>query len=274
MQSGFNIRRVLAIGGLVAGLAFALIGAGEAWAGAFNFPEGQGLAIADFTFSGGSRYFNGLGKLASAPSFKRGDASLYLQYGVTDWLMAIVRPDLAAVSLQGHPGQHYDGLGPSEAGAQAQILVFGPAVLAVQGSFRLPGSTDTHNRALLVDTARAVEGRALLGYAFALGDWPAFLDAQAGYRLRDSGAPDEIHADLTLGVRPDPDLLLMAQAFNTTGLGRGTPWFPRERFTHVGLAAVYDLTETWSAELAGYTTILGRRSLREQAVTTAVWYRF
>ena len=243
-------------------------------AGAFNLPEGKGLAIADFTFSGGSRYFNGLGKLAPAPKFQRGDASIYVEYGITDWLMAVVRPDFTSVSLQGHPGGHYTGLGPSQAGLQAEVLVFGPAVLAVQASFRLPGATDTHNRALLGDTARAAEGRALLGYGFTLGGWPAFVDAQAGYRLRDSGAPDEIHADLTLGVRPVPDLLVMAQAFNTTGLGRGTLWFPRERFTHVGLATVYDLTEAWSVELAGYTTILGNRSLREQAVTTAVWYRF
>ena len=30
----------------------------QALAGAFNLPEGDGLAIMDMTFSGGTRYFN------------------------------------------------------------------------------------------------------------------------------------------------------------------------------------------------------------------------
>lgn len=246
----------------------------QAAAGAFNIPEGRGLAIMDVTFSGGSRYFDGQGRLGPSATFKRADGSAYVEYGVTDWLMAVIRPDLTAVSLDGHPASTYAGLGPSEAGAQIQVLAFGPAVVAVQGSFRLPGSTDTHNRALLGDTARSADGRALAGVSFALGDWPAFVDVQAAYRVRDQGAPDEIHTDLSFGVRPLSDTLVLLQAFDTTDLGRGTPQFPRERFTHLQAGVVYDFTESWSAELAAYTTVLGRRSLRENGLTTGLWYRF
>ena len=258
-----------------AGAILALLAAtDQATAGAFNEPEGHGVAIVDLTLSEGSRYFDGYGKLTSSPSFKRGDTSAYVEYGVTDWLMAVIRPDLTAVSLGGTPSAHYTGLGPSEAGAQVRLLAFGPAVLAAQGSFRLPGSTDTHNRALLGDTARSADARVLAGYSFSLGPYPAFVDAEVAYRFRDQGAPDEIHSDLTLGVRPIAELLLMLQAFDTTDLGKGTPWFPHERFTHIQAAAVYDFTESWSGELAGYTTVFGRQSLRENGLTTAVWYRF
>lgn len=248
--------------------------AGPVWAGAFNLPEGQGLAITDVTFSGGSRYFNGLGKLAPADGFRREDVSTYVEYGVTDWLMAIVRPDLTAVSVGGHPGGRYIGLGPSEAGAQVRLLVFGPAVLAVEGALRLPGSTDISNRALIGNTAREADLRGLFGLAFAIGPWPAFLDAQVAERLRDRGAPDEIHTDVTVGVRPLPNFMVLLQLFDTTDLGKGTPWFPRERFTHLETAVVYDFNETWSGEVGVYTTVLGTRSLREQGLTTALWYRF
>ena len=253
---------------------FALEWHDPAVAGAFNLPQGQGLAIIDATLSGGSRYFNGLGKLAPADKFTRGDLSAYLEYGVTDWLMAVVRPDLTAVSLGGHPGSSYVGLGPSEAGAQLRLLLFGPAVLAAKASVRLPGSTDQRNPAQLGNTSRDADLRGLFGLSFKLGPWPAFLDSQAAYRFRDGGAPDEAHVDVTLGVRPRSDLLVLLQSFTTVGLGPGTWWFPREDFTHVEVAGVYDINQQWSVELGVYTTILGRRSLREQGVTTAVWRRF
>ena len=255
-------------------LLWAYDGDASVWAGAFNIPQGQGLAIFDATFSGGSRYFNGLGKLAPADSFKRGDVSAYVEYGVTDWLMAVIRPDLTAVSLDGHPGSRYIGLGPSEAGAQVRLLAFGPAVLAVEGTFRLPGSTDRRNLALIGNTSHDADLRGLLGISFSVGDWPAFIDAQAAYRVRDSGAPDEFHGDFSFGVRPRPDILLLLQAFNTTGLGPGTPWFPKKDYTQLEVAGVYDLTQVWSVELGVFTTVLGRESLRESGVTTAVWRRF
>jgi protein XagA len=258
----------------VAALSALLGSATGALAGAFNLPEDQGLAIFDMTFSEGSRYFDGNGKMAPVDKFKRGDGYLYLEYGITDWLMAIVQPDLTAVSLDGHPGGHYIGMGTSQAGLQVQLLTFGPAVFAVQGSFRMPGSTDRNNRALLGNTSHDAEGRGLMGISFAIGPYPAFIDAQAGYRYRDSGAPGEIHADLTLGVRPIPELQILLQGFNTTSIGPGTDRFPNERYTHVQVAAVYDFTEAWSVELGVFTTVLGHRSLREQGVTTAVWYRF
>lgn len=243
-------------------------------AGAFNQPEGRGLAIVDVTFAEGTRYFDGLGRMTTGNRFRRADASAYLEYGVTDWLMAVVRPDLTAVSLSGTPKSHYTGLGTSDIGAQLQVLAFGPAVVAVQGLVRLPGSTDTKVRALAGNTSRDADLRVLFGLPFTVGDWPAFVDAQASYRLRSSHAPDEIHTDLTFGMRPWSDLLFLIQAFNTTALGHGTDWFPKADYTHVQVAAVYDFDASWSVELGVYTTVLGRRSLREQGVTTAVWYRF
>ena len=188
--------------------------------------------------------------------------------------MAVVRPDVTLISLGGQPAGRYMGLGTTEAGAQVRLLAFGPAVLAVQGSFRLPGSTDRANPALIGQTSHDADLRGLFGYGFDVAGWPAFLDAQSAYRFRDSDAPDEVHTDLTLGIRPWTDLLLLLQAFNTTGIGRGTPWFPREQYTHVELSGIYDLDPFWSVQLGAFTTLLARDSLREQGVVTAVWRRF
>ena len=105
--------------------------------------------------------------------------------------------------------------------------------------------------------------------------WPAFIDVQVAYRLRDQGAPDEIHTDVTLGVRPmSRPAAAAARPSTRPTSARERVWFPHERFTHIQAGVVYDFAEAWSAELAGYTTVFGRHSLRENGLTTAVWYRF
>ena len=259
---------------VVAILGAFLLQVGAARAGAFNLPEGDGIAIVDMTFSQGDRYFNGLGKLAPASLYRRGDASAYVEYGITDRLMAVGRADLTAIGIDGTPGARYLGIGPSEAGAQWRLLAYGPSVFAVQATFRLPASTDTRNLALGGATSHGADLRGLFGLSFALGPFPAFVDAQSAYRIRDSGAPDEIHTDLTLGVHARDDLMILLQLFDTHSVGDGTPWFPHESLTHVETAVVYDIDQVWSVELGIYTTVRGRRSLRESGVQSAVWYRF
>lgn len=263
----FGVAAILAVGFLLSAHA-------PAWAAAWTQPEGQGLAIFDATMSGGSRYFDKSGKLADVSGFHRTDAYAYVEYGVTDWLMAVIQPDLTAVSLDGIADGRYRGLGTSDIGAQVRLLLYGPAVFSVAATFRAPGSTDRSRPALIGQTSHDADLRGLFGLGFSVGPWPAFLDAQAAYRVRDSGAPDEIHADLTLGVRPWPDLMLLLQGFNTTSVGPGTYWFPHQEYTHVQFAAVYDIDLDWSIELGAFTTVFGYQSLRERGVTTAVWRRF
>ena len=247
---------------------------GEARAGAFNEPAGEGLVIMRGTFDTGDLSYDTHGHFVKTPDYLKREAYAYIQYGVTDWLQAIIKPDLVSTSIGGSPGGHYTGIGTSEAGAQLRVLMFGPAVLAVQGTFHLPATTRQTNLALVGNTSRDTDARALLGVAFALGAWPSFLDAEAGYRVRSAGAPDEIHLDMTVGTRPRPDLLLLAQAFTTLPVGAGVPWFPKSRYTNVEGSVVYDLSARWSVQLGLFTTVAGRNALRERGLDASVWYRF
>ena len=253
---------------------------GQADASAWNELKGDGLVIVDYTFAGGSRYFDGQGKLAAASAYRKQELFGYLEYGVTDWLMAIVNPDLMSTSLgaPSAPGTagtaKYTGLGTSEAGAQLRLWAYGPAVLAAQGSFRLPGTTAQNNAALIGNTSRDADVRGLFGITFALGPWPAFLDAQAGYRLRSGGAPAEWHADVTIGTRPVPRLLVLVQSFTTIPQGPGTTWFPCSRYSKLGFGAIYDLNASWSVELGVFETVEGVDALRERGFKSGLWYRF
>ena len=256
-------------------LVVALMSCSGAWAGAFNQPAGQGQVILGGSFDKGDRSFDGNGRhMVKTDPYTKGEVAAYLEYGVTDWFQVILKPDLVSTNVGGGIGKGYTGLGTSEAGAQWRLLMFGPAVLAVQGTFQLPATTRERNLALIGNTSRNTDGRLLLGYEFALGSWPSFLDAEAGYRIRGSGAPDETHVDLTLGVRPWPDLMLLVQDFTTVPVGRGTAWFPASEYSNLELSVVYDLSRRWSLQLGVFETVEGRRALREQGFDVAVWYRF
>ncbi len=246
-----------------------------AWASAFNEPAGQGIAILSATVDGGDRSFSADGNhFVRTDGYRKRDLSLYIEYGVTDWLQAIVQPDLASISLGGASPARYTGLGTSAAGAQLHLLSWGSAVLAAQGTVQLPATVRERNLALVGNTSRNADGRVLFGYGFAVGPWPSFLDAQVGYRLRGSGAPDETHVDLTAGTRPRPDLLLLLQSFTTLPEGRGTAWFPASQYSNLEASAVYDFRPRWSLQLGVYGTVEGRGALRERGATLAVWHRF
>ena len=251
-----------------------ILGLVEARSSAFNQPAGFGLAILGGLFDTGDRSYDLTGKLVKTAPYVKKEASLYVEYGLTNWLMAILKPDLVMTHLGGPNGGNYAGAGNSEFGAQARLLIFGPAVLAVQGTFRLPGSARELNPAMIGNTAREADGRALLGVQFPLGTWPSFLDAQAGYRLRSGGAPDEIHLDVTLGTRPVNNILLLAQSFTTVPTQPAVLYFPRSTYSKLEASVIYDLDAAWSVQLGLFATVYGRNALIEHGVQAALWYRF
>lgn len=245
-----------------------------ALASAWNRPAGTGFVLLDADLSGGAAYFDGGGRLTPTRPYAKAEAAAYVEYGVSDSLMVVARPSFDLVRLGAPAGGTYRGLGGTAIGAQYQALVFGPAVLAVQGSFSLPGTTSRVDPAEIGNTAREADVRGLAGVSFPLGPYPAFLDVQEAFRLRSGGAAAQWHSDVTVGVRPTPRLLLMASNATVVPTGPGTAWLPSARSSKLGLAAVYDLTASWSLALGLSTTVYGRDALRERGLTAGLWYRF
>ncbi len=257
-------------------LALSLVGGDcrPVLASAWNRPAGQGLVILDGSAAGGGETFDGTGGLTPSRRYDKSELSGYVEYGLTDWLMVVARPSLVSTRLGQPSGGHYEGLGETDAGAQAQLLVFGPAALAVQGTFHLPGTTSRANPAEIGNTAHEADFRMLGGVGFEIGSIPAFIDLQGSFRLRSAGAASQWHGDATFGFSPTPRLLMLIQSFTSIPDGDGTPWLPSSRYTKVAVTGVYQLTTAWSVQLSVFTTADGRNALRERGVTTGVWYRF
>lgn len=261
------------VGGACLALACLALGVGRAQAAAWNRPAGTGLVIADFTLNAGTDYFDGGGKLAPARAYAKEELAAYVEYGLTDDITLVARPSLDRVEV-GAPGAgRFQGIGRTEVAAQWQALLFGPAALAVQGGFTLPGAGSRNNPALAGDKDRDAELRVLGGVGLPLPFRP-FVNLEGAYRARSGGAPSEWHGDATVGLYPTERLLLLVQSFSRIPTGPSDAGWARSRSTEVGVKAVYALTQSWSVQVGAFTTVSGRDALRERGVTTGLWHLF
>lgn len=260
---------------LALAISTAAAGPERAEAGAWNLPQGRGFALFDFTLGEGGDYFDGQGHRAPARRYAKEEVAGYVEYGATDWLMLVARPSFDHIDI-GAPGAgRYTGLGSTSAGAQLHLRTVGPAVLAVQGTFSLPGTTSPSNPATVGGTAREADVRVLAGIGdLHIASLPSFVDLQGGYRDRSGGAAAQWRADLTLGIRPIPRLLVLMQSFTSLPTGIGTPLLPSSRYSKASVSGVYDLSRAWSVQLGVFMTVYGRDALREHGFTTGLWYRF
>ncbi|CAH1669065.1 hypothetical protein [Chelatococcus sp.] len=260
-------------------VAFLLFASRTAQAGAWTLPEGKGQAIITGTFLKADRYFDSRGQTIRGPDYRKFEVTAFIEYGLTDSLTAILSPSLLSTRVSGPEPAQYTGLGYTEAGARYRLFEHDGWIVSAQAIAGFPGPTNALNPAEVCCTDKYADARILVGKSFRLGDWPTFVDAQAAYRLRSGAANDEIRFDLTLGVRPLPKWLFLAQSFNvlamnalasgsTLGLLSGT------RYHKVQVGVVWDFADDWSLQLAGVATIAGKSAPLEHGLVSGLWYRF
>jgi hypothetical protein len=100
---------------------------------------------------------------------------------------------------------------------------------------------------------------------------PWFVEGQLGYRSRGQSG-DEIRADLTLGLRPRPDVLLLAQSFSAFAPGaQASGGYAAQKFE---LSGIYDLNRDWSVQLGAIAAPTGVNAPDEKGVLASLWRRF
>jgi hypothetical protein len=262
-------------GGRLAYVAIAMLALAAAApcaeAGAWTETAGHGQLIVGATMTSGDRGFLANGRLAAAPPYRKTEIAAYAEYGLTDWLTAVVVPDFLAITAA---GAGYDGPGQSGAGIRARIWQAAATVLSIQATVYQPGPRRRRNTAQLGYADAETDWRLLVGQSFTLGRWQGFTDMELSWRTRAGAPADEVHLDMTLGIRPLPRLTAMVQAFTVVTAGPARPPFLPGRWTKLQASLVYDLTPDWSVQLGALTTVLGANALREHGFVAAVWHRF
>lgn len=242
----------------------------EVLAGAWTLEEGAGQVIWSVMFSKSPADLSG-GFGSQLHDTTKTEVTLFAEYGVTRDLTLIAAPGFRRASVGASTSS---GPGYFDLGARYQVFRKGAAVASVQGIARIPGASDPTVSANLGYTNAEYDLRGLFGYGFKLGANDAFVDIQAGYRFRTAGPADEVRGDLTFGYRVWPDVLLLAQSFNTVSVGAAEGVFRPTREHKLQVSAVYDINARLSVQAGSFATVRGENVLRERAVFSAVWVRF
>jgi hypothetical protein len=237
-------------------------------AGAWLQKKGHGLLILSTTMLSGDKVFDTDGRPFSIPRYNRFDADAWLEYGLTDRFTLVLQPALRSVRVAKPYDLRYTGLGDSSFGVRIGLWSSGDAVFSLQTMVRVPGGP------LLAGMHAQTEIRLLYGHSYRLGAWPAFIDTEFAYRFGGGVLPDEVHSDVTLGVRPRKDTMVMAQMLSTFAFIRAEGFYASGREYKAALSTVWDFAQNWSLQLGGIATLAGANTLRERGGFVTIWKRF
>ena len=243
-------------------------------AGAWTLPKGAGLVIGSASWLQNETSFFSRNLNPNASRFIKREARLYVEYGVTDWLTAIVQPEALNQHLNAPNRASYNGLGYSRFALKARLYEHSAFVISAQGQIAVPPPSDQPNRAQIGNTGPETDWLINAGYGFELWSKPAFADVSAGYRTRSGRPPSEWRLDLALGIRPTPDWMILLQSFNMISDGAGAAGFPQQSSSKVQISLIYDINKAWSVQLGLLQTIASRRVGTETGAIGAVWHRF
>lgn len=247
-------------------------GAGVALAGPWTLPEGQGLAIATLLGSQADHRFDAAGALGPMPRFRKAEIQVLAEYGITDRFTLRGRTEARALRFEDRPSADDTGLGFTEIGLRTRLLQRGPLVLSAEGNLRGAQARAVEGPGADGGFRFEAEARGLAGYGFQLRGRDAFAAGELAYRFRAS-RPDELRLDLTLGVRPVPRTLLLAQVFSTFAV-MGEDGVPAGSDHKLQLSAVRDVTPAVSLQFGGFATVAARERLAERGLLLALWRRF
>jgi hypothetical protein len=255
-------------------LALGALSPCAASAGAWLQPEGRGQVIFNPSVMVAGSRFDRTGRPWRTDRFVKQDNITLIEYGLRSNLTLLLNLTSRgeAYPIEGAVQRVYTsrlGGGTRLALWRGDNIVFSAQISVGSGLERSMPVLDRR-----FGVRHEADARLLAGFGFTLGQWPAFVEAQLGYRWRSGRFADEARLDLSFGVKPADRLQILLQAFNTVAVeGQG---YPRERPRQhkLQLSALFDMTETWSVQAGFFTSVAGRQSLREQGILLGLWRKF
>jgi hypothetical protein len=241
--------------------------------GAFLAAPGQGEVITAVSFSDSTRAFDANGRLIPIPAYQKFELGSYIEYGLSDRVTLIAQPGMDNVR-QGAAQPIAPTAAGSDLGVRIGLFSFDSSIVSLQTLGHLP-FTSTSMQAGLFDQSRAPSAdiRLSLGHGFAIGGMPGFLDVAASHTWLGDSLPDEWHADVTLGLRPQPGILLMLASY-TTVTGQSGASCIYWSWMKLQPSVAFDLSRQWAVETGFFATIVGQNAGRELGPMAALWYRF
>ncbi|MEM7694939.1 MAG: hypothetical protein AAF318_10840 [Pseudomonadota bacterium] len=255
------------------------------WGDAWTIKRGRTLTFVTSTFTYGNHSFDANGKLVKVPEYKKFNLTASGEYGVRDWLTALVKTELRTEHAYGlvsraffqnpifggvsqdvfdHQTKTYGSLA---GGARVRVLDGGPVVASVE-VLAGTGGLDTLGAQAASD-GPFVEARAQMGVGRDMFNTPFFASAAAAYRYRmEADDSDEILLDVTVGADVLPHWTLLAQSFTTIET-EGDAFN-----TKVSAGVVHQVSKRLKVQASGLATVAGRNTIQEFGGSLGFWWAF
>ncbi|MBX9758609.1 MAG: hypothetical protein K2Y29_07505 [Beijerinckiaceae bacterium] len=235
-----------------------------AHADAFLERPGEGKVILLTGFDTADRYWTRDGRLMPIAQYSKFSLTALTEYGLDSATTLLARVE--AGRLQDMGG--VEGQGAGAIGARRLLLDAGALRIAAQAVLSAgSGLEGMPTRA----TGAALDARLAGAITFSLAGKPAFLEASAGPRFA-TGDWRGARLDLSFGVRPAANWLLLLQNFNR--FNEQSPFGGRARAHKAQASVIHDFSERWSVMAGAFTTIAARAERRQSGALTGVIRRF
>lgn len=263
---------------ILAGVMILSFGDGTALAGGWPLEPGTGEIIVSVSrMTAGERYDQNGNKIWKS-HYTKHEISPYGEYGLTKNLTLIGEAAWSRETTDFF-GLTFEDRGVSRVKAGARYAVgswngtlfsvHSLAVLFLDDQGNDPAATKRND----IDTDLAL----VLARNDELFGLPIFSVQELGWIARNSGRPDQIRADITLGTKPWPGAMLLAKSFNSAAT-RDTSAGDLYRASKIAFSVVLDLPAEfgpgWAFEAGTERTISGRSTVDERTWRAALWYRF
>jgi len=148
--------------------------------------------------------------------------------------------------------------------------------LAVQPSLVVPAGGEGIPDGDLGRGGYGAEIRALAGRSWKAANMQGFIDMQIAYERRLEDAPQQIFADLTVGVRPRKNMQVIGQGFyhRTGGVLNRTDPVLENQSLKLQASVVYDFGPSTSVQIGAFRNVAGKNIVREQGGLLMLWARY
>ncbi len=253
-------------------------------AGAWLQPQGEWQTITTALYYRTDSFYDNDRDRQPQERFSKWQLNPYGEYGFTpnvtlgfntfvDYVSG-ENPDLAG------DRNHNAGLADSELFARLRLWERDSAIISIQPLVKLPSlyASDSLPRSGSEDFDG--ELRLMGGYGFAAAGHNHYLSAEAAYRKRFGGPADQFRVDVTLGLRPAENWLILPQIFTTWRVNAPSG----AAFTQSGqddydlvkaqLSAVYEFSDNMGIQLGGFSHVRARNTGAGGGGLLALWKRF
>lgn len=234
-------------------------------AGAWTRGKGEGFA------SQSLRYFSTEFSTSQDVEFARASLGLYLEYGVMDQVTLVVETDQGfRADDMGFGAQD----GRTGGAVRVRLMKREKDVFSLQlgGSISLTGITSP--AAPGGDKSDEIAVRALYGRGIETPIGFGWFDSEFGYSHFSRDRADEWRLNLTLGVRPDENWLIMAQMFNTRSLNNGGFGGIDYDLTKLQFSAGRKLTEKKTLLVGFAHDVFTRGTTPGYEISVSLWSEF